>query len=717
MDYIKEWFKVPKILSVNEIEKIILDYVEDDRKNQAILLNGEWGCGKTFFIKEMLIPKIDNEKFQIFQISLYGVSSIEIIQDMIYGKWIEKVVSEKAEKFGPFGDALVKRIGVFGKGAIQLLESKIGTGGSAAEAAKAILEQNIGKNKKPVLIFDDIERCQIDIIELMGFLNNLSENNGYKLILVANEQEIKKKENDILTALKYEIALNSRLDVERFISQKGTDNHGQGATKINREELEKITNHYFAQKSTYDRTREKLIGLTIPYNISVEESFDAIISKYITDESAKILVQENKEKIVGLFKQEEHRNLRTLITACISIQDIITAINRDRFSEIEFLREEILRITLYIAYSAIRRANGVNEYVWPSQVRYGFLNGSFFPIQDSKVYGYAFVDEYWSTQCIDYEVIHSDIEARISERVATKLRTEEREKYQLLSLYKLLDWYLLPDGEVKQLVSEMKNELREKKYYPQDFKDIIIKLMQINNPNFGLSPGKSMNSSNTVVTVYDSTDPSQFVGISPSEQTVEDHLYVDWEKIDISEFVNLMMKYFDDPQFVITKEMIGAISEDRQFMYNYRQLTMPLIERIEQVKCGIIPADEQGTALYDMMWDDFFVQFCYDNKDEFANRGRFLSLFEYQKFIERLEKASSKEVHCFRNAVKKVYHFSNLWDIYSVDHEIVSKIFDYVRENINGDLNKDKSRTKEIALRWFKFDMSQYERVLQIQNQ
>jgi predicted AAA+ superfamily ATPase len=93
---------VSKILSTNEIEKIILDYIEDDRKNQAILLNGEWGCGKTFFIKEMLIPQIDKEKYQIFQISLYGVSSIEIIQDMIYGKWIENVVSEKTEKFGPF---------------------------------------------------------------------------------------------------------------------------------------------------------------------------------------------------------------------------------------------------------------------------------------------------------------------------------------------------------------------------------------------------------------------------------------------------------------------------------------------------------------------------------------------------------------------------------------------------------------------------------------
>ena len=705
-----------KILSTNEIEKIILDYIEDDRKNQAILLNGEWGCGKTFFIKEMLIPQIDKEKYQIFQISLYGVSSIEIIQDMIYGKWIENVVSEKTEKFGPFCDTLVKRIGVFGKGAIQFFESKIGTDGSAAETAKAILEQNIGKHKKPVLVFDDIERCQIDIIELMGFLNNLSENNGYKLILVANEQEIEKNEDDILTALKYEIALNNRLDVDQFVSQKGTSHDGQETIKINREELEKITNHYFARKSTYDRTREKLIGLTIPYNISVEESFDAIISKYITDEPTKVLIKENKEKIVDLFKQEDHRNLRTLIVASISIQDIIMVINQDRFSEKEFLCEEILRIMLYTIYSAIRRANGVNEYVWPPKVRYGFLNGSFFPVQGSKVYGYAFVDEYWSTQCIDREVIHSDIKTRISEQVATKLSIEEREKYQLLSLHRLFNWYLLPDEDVKRLVSEMKTELREKKYVPRDFKDIIITLMQINNTNFGLTPEKSKSFDNTNVTVYDSTNSDQFIDIPLSEPTEEDHIYTDWEKFNISEFVDLMVKYFDDPRFVITKETIRAISDDQYFMYNYRELTMPLIGKIEQAERDKILAGEQGTTLCEMMWDNSFEQFCYDSKDEFANQGRFLSLFEYHKFIERLGKASSEEVHCFCNAVKRVYHFSNLWDIFSADSEIANKIFDYVCENINGDLNKDKSRTKEIALRRFKFDISQYKRVLRTRN-
>lgn len=260
-----------KSLSMKKIIKIILGYIEDDRKNQAILLNGEWGCGKTFFIKEKLIPKINNKKYQVFQISLYGVADIEQIQDMIYGKWIENVVSN-TKRLEPISDMLAKGMGIFGKSTIKLIENIIGTNGSATDIVKDILEPNIGKNKKPILIFDDIERCQIDIIKLMGFLNNLSENNGYKLILVANEHEINREEDDIATALKYEIALNSRLDIDNLINKESNGTtQGRKQGKINRDELEKISNHYFGRKTTYERTREKLIGLTIQYNISINE--------------------------------------------------------------------------------------------------------------------------------------------------------------------------------------------------------------------------------------------------------------------------------------------------------------------------------------------------------------------------------------------------------------------------------------------------------------
>lgn len=704
---------MPKLLSMEEIRKIILDYIEDDRKNQAILLNGEWGCGKTFFVKENLIPEIDTEKYQIFQISLYGVSSIEKIQDMIYGEWIEKAVGDKTEKLGPIGGALTKGIGIFGKSAVQFIESKIGTEGSASEAAKEFLEQNIGKNKKPILIFDDIERCQLDIIELMGFLNNLSENNGYKLILVAYEQEINRDEDDIVRILKYDIALNGRLDIDKFI-KKGSNSTANGGKqdeiKIDRDGLEEIANYYFEKKTIYERTREKLIGLTIPYSISITESFEGIISKYIKTESIKELLKLNKEDIIDLFEREEHRNLRTLISACIAIEDIISLIDQERISEKEILRDELKTIILYTVYSAMRRTDGKGEYNWASDTRYGCVNNSVMKIKTARIYGYAFIDEYWKTQCIDAEVVYTDIKTVIDEKVAIKKSHEEREEYRSLALNRLIDWYLLPnDEEVKQHVQQMKEELKQKKYYPQDFKEIITTLMRINNPNFGMNPDKNIESSNAI---FDSLESRQFVGMSVVDQEAGYHLYAEWEKIDISEFINLMIAYFDDEQFVMTKEMIRVLSEDKQFIYNYRQLTMPLIERIEKKEMDKISADEEGISISEMFWDDEFEMFCHNSKTEFINQGRFLSLFNYDKLTERFIVANPIEIHHFCGAIKKVYSFSNLSEGYFADYETVKRINDYISENIDGLLNEGKSRVKEIALRRLKSDMNIYEHSL-----
>ena len=44
-----------------------------------------------------------------------------------------------------------------------------------------------------LIVLEDLERCSIDIIELLGFVNNLVEQDGVKVLLVANEDEFIKK--------------------------------------------------------------------------------------------------------------------------------------------------------------------------------------------------------------------------------------------------------------------------------------------------------------------------------------------------------------------------------------------------------------------------------------------------------------------------------------------------------------------------------------------
>ena len=118
--------------------------------------------------------------------------------------------------------------------------------------------------------------------------------------------------------------------------------------------------------------------------------------------------------------------------------------------------------------------------------------------------------------------------------------------------------------------------------------------------------------------------------------------------------------------------------------------------------------DENGTKIFDMQWNEQLEVFCKNNSLEFQKQGKFLSLFEYNKLIEKFKLASPKEISFFCDAVENVYSFSNLVDFYSVDYEIVKAICKYKMES----LNENKSRTKEIALRRLQADMCKYANLL-----
>ncbi len=646
-----------KLLSMEEITNIIYNYIQNYRINQAILLNGEWGCGKTFFIKNKLIPYLLEQNNQVLSISLYGVSKIEKVQDMIYGQWIKNVVQNKTQKLGPFGNLISKGIDLFGSNAIKFVENR------KAEVVKGILKKNIGKSKNTILIFDDIERCQINIHELMGFLNNLSENNEFKIIMVANEKEIDKYEDDI-----------PKLKTDN-VTKKDSDNTAYDSNQLNN------------RKSKYQRTKEKLIGLTILYNIPIRESFDEIIKEYITNTDIQDIVLNNKEKIIELFQHEKHRNLRSLITACTAIENIVSSLDQEKISNKEYFQEELNLIVRYIVYSSIRKANGTGEYNRSYALRFGIVNENQSNVQHIEIYRYAFIDEYWETLCIDKEAAYSDINASIKEKITINKTLKSRREHESLALNHLKQWYLLEDKEVEPLIQQTKKELSKKQYFPQEFKGIILTLMRINNPNFGLN-----------------SDESQINNKSF-------YNYKDWKTIDISEFVNLMVKYLDDKQFVLTKEMIYITSSDNKFVCDYIKLIMPLIKKIEEKEIRTMSTDKDGNLVSEIPWDSEFEEYCHSNSACFITKGRFLSMFDYNKLIKRLIEASPKEVYNLYNGLREIYSFSSFSDIYFADYEIIKSINNYFSKDSDS-LNENKSRNKAIVLNTLYNDLKRYENEL-----
>ncbi|MCI8346570.1 MAG: hypothetical protein HFJ12_01300 [Bacilli bacterium] len=166
----------------DDILKEINNYMNNPL-SYALLLEGNWGSGKTYFIQNK-INKIDN-----IYISLYGVNSIsnlsfqlccELAKDTNNG-YVSKLFSIKKGN---------KAISTIGSILVSNIENKFNF--SFKEVLSLIEDVDL---RKKLLIFDDLERSSMPIDEVLGFINNLVEHNKIKVLIVANEQEISDKSN------------------------------------------------------------------------------------------------------------------------------------------------------------------------------------------------------------------------------------------------------------------------------------------------------------------------------------------------------------------------------------------------------------------------------------------------------------------------------------------------------------------------------------------
>ena len=68
-----------------ELNNYIKHYLEKDKTHTAIMLTGEWGSGKTYYIENELIPFLtEGKKNRCVVVSLYGIESISDISKSIY---------------------------------------------------------------------------------------------------------------------------------------------------------------------------------------------------------------------------------------------------------------------------------------------------------------------------------------------------------------------------------------------------------------------------------------------------------------------------------------------------------------------------------------------------------------------------------------------------------------------------------------------------------
>lgn len=177
------------------------NYCNIERPAGALMLTGEWGCGKTYLLNTELV-NILKETHIFLRISLFGIMSIEEVKTEVQKKWLNECINSK-DTTGKIARSLNKYGGSVMNTAKNLNEFMPGPVKNVVSGLFSInvldfvnIETKIG-DKKVVLIFDDLERACVSTTDLLGSINGYCENLGFSTIIVANEDKIQEGDNNI----------------------------------------------------------------------------------------------------------------------------------------------------------------------------------------------------------------------------------------------------------------------------------------------------------------------------------------------------------------------------------------------------------------------------------------------------------------------------------------------------------------------------------------
>lgn len=258
----------------------------------AIMLKGAWGSGKTWFVESVLESyKAKNENFKFLKVSLYGINSIEQIEEEFY-RQLHPVLSNKKLIFG--ANILKNTL----KAAFRV--DLNGDGKPESNINLNVPSINLSDfSREPngfVLIFDDIERSGIDLSLLFGYINHFVEVNGYKAILIANEDEI--------------IKTNKREDKN--------DEESKAQTQ-------------------YTRTKEKLIGKTFEINSDLQGACKVFLRVISSSYVANIL-KSDMQTIEKIYRASGYNNLRHLRQFFLDVERITHLMTETYLKNEDFLR-------------------------------------------------------------------------------------------------------------------------------------------------------------------------------------------------------------------------------------------------------------------------------------------------------------------------------------------------------------------------------------------
>ena len=213
-----------------DIVNFLNGYMMNPDPQYAVLLKGKWGCGKTHFINHWIDTYQKQEaKDKVLEpvyVSLYGLSETKqistainrVLYPILYGK-----AAKAGKTFLKFMSAIVLKCDVdWNKDGNSDFSMDLGL-----DALSVFKSEDEQVKKGNLLIFDDLERCDVPMKKLLGYLNFFVEQCHCHLIIIGDEDKIAEDENKKIfgefkektIGREFEIATDIHSALETFVNQ------------------------------------------------------------------------------------------------------------------------------------------------------------------------------------------------------------------------------------------------------------------------------------------------------------------------------------------------------------------------------------------------------------------------------------------------------------------------------------------------------------------
>ncbi len=322
---------------MEDLVESILDYVRSDYTDYAIMINGEWGSGKTHFWNNKIKKKIESmqlngKRYTTIYMSLYGISNLEEISKKIFIETTQLMDKNLRKFMQANGQTTIPEYAKTGLDMANFF-------GVTQNGDKVDYADFFSTDDK-VLCFDDLERANVDVIDILGYINNFVEHDHIKTIIICNEKELS-------TKLK-----SSNLEMKTFIATYLLDKQGE-LNKADKPIVEKIRDkieHVFDKANDYERIKEKLIGETFEYAPKFDYIINGILLRYENDPDLIRFLRENTRLIIATFERSGTRNLRILKHSLNDFKKIFNMVNKSYPNTSNRVMQTMLIFTIAISF-------------------------------------------------------------------------------------------------------------------------------------------------------------------------------------------------------------------------------------------------------------------------------------------------------------------------------------------------------------------------------